>query len=92
MSENRSEIIALQALDWLIGNDELREVFMGSSGLDAESLKAGAGDSTLLVAVLDFIGMDDAWILGFCEYAGVPPENFRFIAQGLPGGEVVHWT
>ncbi len=92
MTPEAAQTIAIKALGWLIGNDELLFVFMGSTGTSVEDLKAGIEDPSLLVSVLDFILVEDRWVLDFCDFAGFDPHKLQSVRQALPGGEMVHWT
>ena len=92
MSQEAAQTIAIEALGWLVGNDELLPVFMGSTGTSAEDLKAGIEDPFLLVSVLDFILMEDQWVLDFCDFMGFDPHKLQSVRHALPGGEMVHWT
>lgn len=89
-----AETVALQAVAWLAGNDDLLPVFLGSSGASLDDLRAGAAarDGAVLGAVLDFLMMDDAWLTAFCEAAGLDLEAPRRARQALPGGAEVNWT
>ena len=87
-----AETVGLRALGWLAGHEELLPVFLGASGADLESLRAGAGDPAFLGSVLDFILMDDAWIVEFCDAAGLAYEAPREARHALPGGQERHWT
>ena len=92
MKQEIAETIGLKALAWLAGNDEIFPVFLGSSGADAADMKARAGDPAFLAAVLDFICMDDAWVVGFCDSAGLGYDMPMRARQALPGGGEVNWT
>ncbi len=92
MNPQAAQTIAIQALGWLVGNDELLPAFMGSTGIDAEALKAGVEDPSLLVSVLDFILMEDQWVLDYCDFAGFDPHKLQSVRYALPGGEMVNWT
>ena len=85
-------MIALKAQGWLVGNDDLRDVFLGATGASAEDLRAQATDPAFQASVLDFITMDDAWVMGFCDAAGLKYEDPMRARQALPGAEQVHWT
>lgn len=89
---NSAETIGLRALGWLVGHDDLLPVFLGASGASEGDLRAGAGDPVFLGSVLDFILMDDAWVIEFSEAAGIAPEKLGRARQALPGGEAVNWT
>ena len=92
MTPDRAETVALQALGWLAANDELLPVFMGASGASAADLRARATDPEFLGAVLDFLAMDDAWVIAFCDAAGLAYSDPQIARQALPGGGMVHWT
>lgn len=94
MSESRdtAETIALQALAWLAGQEDLLAVFMGATGADAQDLRAGTQDPAFQGAVLDFLLMDDDWVRAFSEDCALAPERLAAARAELPGGAQVHWT
>ncbi|MDJ0629523.1 MAG: DUF3572 domain-containing protein [Rhodobacter sp.] len=92
MQRDRAETVAAQALAWLAGNDDLLPVFLGSTGASAGDIRELAGDPAFLGSVLDFLAMDDAWIVEFCDAAGLAYEVPMQARQALPGGQQVHWT
>jgi len=92
MKQEIAETEALQALGWLVSQDELVGVFMGSSGLAANDLQANAADPTFLASVLDFLMMDDAWIIALCDAIGWDYSHPMQLRAALPGGGEVHWT
>jgi hypothetical protein len=92
MQRDAAETVGLRALAWLAGNDELLPVFLGSTGASLDDLRAGAGDAAFLGSVLDFVMMDDAWVVAFCDAAGLPYEAPMRARAALPGGGQVHWT
>lgn len=87
-----AETLAIGALEWLVGNDELLPVFLGASGAGMDDLKAGASDPAFLGAVLDFILMDDAWVMAFCNTHSIPYDRLMQARAALPGGQQMHWT
>ena len=91
MTPDRAETVALMALGWLVGNDELLPVFLGSTGGDIGSLRAAASDPQALLAVLEFLTMDDAWVVAFCDATQV---DYRepLAARQILGGAEMHWT
>jgi hypothetical protein len=92
MQQDAAETLALKALAWLAGNDELLPVFLGATGASLADLAARAGEAQFLGSVLDFVLQDDAWVLGFAAEAGERPEALADARRALPGGEAVHWT
>ena len=92
MSPEHAETIALQALGWLVANDELCPVFLGATGTSTDELRARAGDADFQASVLQFITMDDAWVVAFCDSAGLAYDMPLRAQHALPGAEQVHWT
>ena len=93
MSEpETAEILALRALSWLAGQEDLLPVFLGATGAGREDVRRGVTDPTFLASVLDFLLQDDAWIVAFCDAAGLPYEALQSARQALPGGAAPHWT
>lgn len=92
MKRDLAETIGLRALGWLAGNDELLPVFLGATGGDVADLKRQAGEPAFLAAVLDFVTMDDAWVIAFCDAAGLDYTQPMQARAALPGGGEVHWT
>ena len=87
-----AETLALQCFTWLAGNEDLLPVFMGASGVSQDDLRAGARDPVFLGSVLDFVMMDDAWVVEFCATQGIPNDSLMRARMALPGGEQVNWT
>ncbi len=93
MSEQETaETVALRALAWLAGNDELLPVFLNSTGADLTDLRARATDRAFLGSVLDFLLMDDAWVVGFCDAAALPYDRPMHARQILAGADRMNWT
>ena len=92
MNPQQAEVIALQALGWLVGNDDLCPVFLGATGGSEADLRARATDPDFLTSVLEFITMDDAWVVGFCDSIGLAYDMPLRARYALPGAEQVNWT
>lgn len=92
MQQEIAQVIATQAFAWLLAQDELRDVFMGSTGVGVDDLRAGAHDSMFLASVLEFITMDDTWVRQFCDSHDLQYDDPLRARYALPGAEQVHWT
>ena len=92
LSADAAETLALQALAWLMTQDELVPVFLGSTGASEADLRARAGEADFLGSVLDFLLMDDAWVIAFCDSAEIPYDRVMPARAALPGGAQTHWT
>ncbi|WP_454275208.1 DUF3572 domain-containing protein [Roseovarius sp. MBR-154] len=92
MQQESAETIALQALGWLAGNEELLPVFLGATGASEADMRSRATEPEFLGAVLDFLMMDDAWVVGFCDSQGLSYETPMMARAALPGGARMSWT
>jgi len=92
MQQEQAEVIALQGLAWLAGNDDLCPTFLGASGGSVDDLRDRATDPAFLGAVLEFITMDDAWVMAFCDTIGLAYELPLQARYALPGAQNIHWT
>ena len=92
MNQDAAEVVAIQALGWLMSHEELGPVFMGASGASVEDIKARASETAFLVSVLDFILMDDTHVVDFCDSAGIGYDVPMQALHSLPGQAVPNWT
>ncbi len=91
-SQESAEVVALKVLGWLAENEGMLILFMGASGAAASDLQTRAGDPIFLGSVLDFILMDDAWVIAACTACGLPFTALAQARAALPGGGEVSWT
>jgi len=92
MAPEQAETIALQALGWLVGNDDLCPTFLGATGSSVDDLRERAIDPAFQASVLEFITMDDAWVMAFCDTINLGYDQPLMARYALPGAEAVHWT
>ncbi len=92
LSKDSAELLAIEALSWLVGNDELLPVFLGATGAGEQDLRDRAKDPEFLASVLDFLLMDDAWVAQFCDSAQYAYDFPVRARAALPGGAQVNWT
>ena len=92
MSPEHAETIALQALAWLVGNDDLCPTFLGATGMSIDDLRERATDPAFQASVLEFITMDDTWVMAFCDTINLAYDQPLMARYALPGAEAVHWT
>jgi len=92
ISQENAEAIALKALAFLVADEDLLPVFLGSSGATADDLRTGAADPAFLGSVLDFLMMDDQWVIRFCDGHNVAYDQVYPARISLPGGEQMNWT
>lgn len=92
MTPEAAEKIALDALLWIAASEELSGGLLGMSGAAASDLRERAGEPEFLGFVLDFLLMDEAALLAFCEQAGLHAETPMRARAVLPGGDLPNWT
>ena len=92
MTPDNAETIALQALGWLVGNDDLCPIFLGATGGSIDDLRDRATDPAFQASVLEFITMDDNWVMAFCDSVSLAYDQPLMARFALPGAEAVHWT
>ncbi|WP_170769294.1 DUF3572 domain-containing protein [Ruegeria lacuscaerulensis] len=87
-----AETLALNVLGWLVGNDELLPVFLGSTGASQGDLRERASEPEFLGSVLEFLMLDDSWVVAFCDANSVPYDLPAQAKAALSGGANIHWT
>jgi hypothetical protein len=92
MKQDMAETRALGVLGWLLGQDELLPVFLGAGGVTEADLRRRAGEPEFLASVIDFVLLDDAWVIDCATALGWPPETVPDIRAALPGGDLPNWT
>ena len=92
ITANSAETLALNVLGWLVGNDELLPVFLGATGASTQDLRDRAGEAEFLSSVMDFLVLDDSWVIAFCDANSVPYELPGQARAVLAGESDMHWT
>lgn len=92
MMQEDGVMVALQAVGWLAGTEDLLEIFMGATGASADDFRTRTEDPDFLVSVMDFLLLDDSWVQRFCEENGMAPDLPMLARQVLPGGAAPNWT
>ena len=87
MTPESADILTLEGLGWLAGQDNALERFLNQSGIDAASLREAAGSREMSVAVLDFLFGNEELLLQFCESAAITPKQMH-LARHVLGGEM----
>ncbi len=87
MTPERAEVLALEGLGWLAGQEDGIQRFLTQSGIDAADLRDAAGSREMAVAVLDFLLAHEDLLLPFCESLPVQSKQIHLARHAL-GGEV----
>jgi len=86
MTPDRAEVLALEGLGWLAGQEDGIQRFLNQSGIDAAALRDAAGSREMGVAVLDFLLGHEDLLLPFCETLSLNPRQVHLARHAL-GGE-----
>ncbi len=92
MQPEAAQVLAIQALGWIAADDEIFPQFMTATGVSILDLRSRATEADFLVAVLDFLMLDDRWVVAFCDAGGHAYTAPQAARAALPGGEDLHWT
>ena len=84
--KENAEIVALQVLRFLAGEEDGLAALCAASGLSPAELRTRASDPDFLAAILDFLLEDEQRLLAFCAWADLPPEAPAQARRALPGG------
>ena len=64
MSRESAEVFALNALGWIVGQaEDVLPAFLGATGSSESDIRERAADPEFQLCVLDFLMMDDQWII-----------------------------
>lgn len=86
MNLEKAETIALQALSFMVKDDDLFALFLSNTGLTPQDLKKRIREPELLGGVLDTILADDKVLLAFCNASSLSPDTIVLARTALPGG------
>ena len=92
MTSQEAEIYALKVTNWLLSNQDILGVFMSSTGVSEATIRSNFHDGVFLIAVLDFVLLDDHWVIAACDAMQLEPDVMNSARLLLPGGERVNWT
>lgn len=77
MPTENAEILALEALGWLAGDQTALQQFLDQSGIDAPDLRQAAGTPEMGAAVIDFLLGHEELLLRFCKDADMEPKDIH---------------
>lgn len=93
MSRNQSAnavddpaIIGLRLLAHVVADADLGARFLALSGLDADALRARAGDPGLLAALIDFVAAHEVDLVTAADALEMPPQAIVAAGTALGGG------
>ena len=94
MRQDLAQILAIRALGWLAGEEELWLGFLGHSGAEPAQVRAAVAraERGVLVAGLDYLLLSDAWVLACAAALALRPEELVLARGVLAGAGGMHWT
>ena len=92
MNKEIAETRALEVLTWVLSEDDLIQVFMDATGASQDDLRSNTSNHEFLVPILDFVLMDDSWVISCSKFMNIDPSQIQIIKMSLDGGQEVNWT
>ena len=92
MDREIAETRALEVLTWVLSEDDLIQVFMGATGASQNDLRSNTLSHEFLLSILDFVLMDDRWVISCSKFLNTDPSQIQLIRMSLDGGQEVTWT
>ena len=92
MDREIAETRALEVLTWVLSEDDLIQVFMGATGASQNDLRSNTLSHEFLLSILDFVLMDDRWVISSSKFLNIDPSQIQLIRMSLDGGQEVTWT
>ncbi|CAN5430974.1 hypothetical protein BH10PSE12_BH10PSE12_37910 [soil metagenome] len=77
------QTLALLALGWLLSDERRAERLLALTGLDAQALRAGVGDSGVLDAILGFLEGHEPDLIACAEAIDCRPQALIAARQAL---------
>lgn len=75
--------MGLRALGWVLSDDSRAHRLLALTGLDADQLRARAGDRAVLASVLEFLLGHEPDLIACAETLGLRPEQLAFVTREL---------
>ena len=92
MDREIAETRAPEVLTWVLSEDDLIQVFMGATGASQNDLRSNTLSHEFLLSILDFVLMDDRWVISCSKFLNIDPSQIQLIRMSLDGGQEVTWT
>jgi hypothetical protein len=80
-----ADVIALQVLAWVIGDDNRSQRLLDMTGLSVDDLRERAGSSEVLSAVMGWLASHEPDVLAASDDLKIPPEYLARAIYELDG-------
>lgn len=85
MKQKQSEILALQALTYIAGDEKILNWLMMETGVSPADLGHAEDPNEVLAGVLDFLLAHEEILMAFCENQNIDPTDPGRARRFLPG-------
>lgn len=90
LSRDDAETLAIQAIGFLAEDPRRMGRFLSLTGMEPDTLIAGAETAPVQVAVLDYLLGDESLLMVFSGHAGLSPEAVPAARALLEGADRTH--
>ncbi len=91
MNQELANIITLQMIAFLAGEEKYLNWLMNETGLSAGDLQASPDNPDILAGVLDFLLTHEEILLDFCNSQGIEPTLPARIRPFFPGASMEYF-
>ncbi len=85
VNRENAEILAINAVGFLAGDETRLQRFLALSGLDLAGVSENAANPEFLAAILDYILNDEPLLIAFAESQTIEPNFVERARYELPG-------
>lgn len=89
MDQDRAEVIALNGLFFIAGDEKYLEPYLNLSGLDIKQLKENASNPdtapNILASIIDFLLQNEKILIDFSTINYLDPRDIQKTRQYFPG-------
>lgn len=85
MNQEQSEILGLQALAYIAGDEKTLSWLMAETGVSPADIGKVKDPNEILAGVLDFVLSHEDILIEFCEQQNIAPTSLARARRFLPG-------
>lgn len=90
MTKDQAHTLALQAVHFLVSDEDLLNTFLAQSGLILDDLKTSLTQDDTLAGILDCFLAQEEYLINFCNQHHISPQQLIEARRCLPGGYDVY--
>lgn len=95
MDYYQAEIIALNALSFVAGNEKYLELYLNLSGINIKQLKETTSNpksmTDILASIIDFLLQNEKYLVEFSDQFNINPSDIQLARQYFPGGAIINY-